>query len=111
MKLKLREGRGFCSNAVARKPETRTHSFPFWPVSAASCFLSSQAPVTTSNHEEERCFKWNYIQCAFLVLTLWIQVVKKPSKQNMRETFPGGPVAKTLRFQCRRPRFDSWSGN
>ena len=25
--------------------------------------------------------------------------------------FPGGPVAKTLGFQCRRPRFDPWSGN
>ena len=25
--------------------------------------------------------------------------------------FPGGPVAKTPHFQCRAPRFDSWSGN
>ncbi|XP_069400730.1 required for drug-induced death protein 1 isoform X1 [Ovis canadensis] len=32
-----------------------------------------KAPVTTSNHEEERCFKWNYIQRALLLLTLWIQ--------------------------------------
>ena len=112
MKLKLREGKEFCSDAVARKPETRTRSFPFWPVSVASRFLSSQAPVTTSNHEEERCFKWNYIQRALLLLTLWIQVVKKPSKKKiMRETFPGGPVAKTLSFQCRRLRFDFWSGN
>ena len=85
MKLKLREGKEFCSDAVARKPETRTRSFPFWPVSVASRFLSSQAPVTTSNHEEERCFKWNYIQRALLLLTLWIQVVKKPSKKNNYE--------------------------
>ena len=25
--------------------------------------------------------------------------------------FPGGPVAKTLRFQCRGPEFNAWSGN
>ena len=25
--------------------------------------------------------------------------------------FPGGPVAKTLLFQCRGPRFDPCSGN
>ena len=25
--------------------------------------------------------------------------------------FPGGPVAKTTHSQCRRPRFDPWSGN
>ena len=25
--------------------------------------------------------------------------------------FPGGPVAKTPRFQCRVPRFNPWSGN
>ena len=24
---------------------------------------------------------------------------------------PGGPVVKTLRSQCRGPRFDPWSGN
>ena len=27
------------------------------------------------------------------------------------EVFPGGPVAKTLYFQFRGPRFDPWSGN
>ena len=65
----------------------------------------------THTHTHTQINNWSYIQHAFLVLTVWIQVVKKPSKQNMRETFPGGPVAKTKRFQCRRPRFDSWSGN
>ena len=25
--------------------------------------------------------------------------------------FPGGPVIKTMRFQCRGHRFASWSGN
>ena len=25
--------------------------------------------------------------------------------------FPGGPVVKTLRPQCRVPEFNSWSGN
>ena len=25
--------------------------------------------------------------------------------------FPGGPVAKTVHFQCRGPGFDPWSGN
>ena len=26
-------------------------------------------------------------------------------------SFPGGPVVKTLRFQCRGHRFDPWLGN
>ena len=25
--------------------------------------------------------------------------------------FPGGPVSKTPRIQCREPGFDPWSGN
>ena len=29
---------------------------------------------------------------------------------NLRD-FPGGPVAKTPRSECRGPRFDPWSGN
>ena len=32
-------------------------------------------------------------------------------KDTVYQDFPGGPVAKTLSFQCRGPRFDSWSGN
>ena len=31
-------------------------------------------------------------------------------KANHRD-FPGGPVAKTPRSQCRGPGFDPWSGN
>ena len=27
------------------------------------------------------------------------------------EEFPGGPVVRTLRFHCRGPGFDPWSGN
>ena len=33
-----------------------------------------------------------------------------PSKPLIWD-FPGGPVAKTLRSQCRGPGFDPWSGN
>ena len=29
----------------------------------------------------------------------------------MHRDFPGSPVAKTPGYQCRRPGFDSWSGN
>ena len=29
----------------------------------------------------------------------------------MAGDFPGGPVAKTPRSQCRGPGFDAWSGN
>ena len=32
-------------------------------------------------------------------------------KLTFRLDFPGGPVAKTLRSQCRGLRFDPWSGN
>ena len=28
-----------------------------------------------------------------------------------KKYFPGGPVAKKVFSQCRRPRFDPWSGN
>ena len=35
--------------------------------------------------------------------------------ERLKETeswdFPGGPVGKTPRSQCRGPRFDPWSGN
>ena len=30
---------------------------------------------------------------------------------KLSRDFPGGPVAKTLGFHCRGPRFDPWSGN
>lgn len=60
-KRKLREGREFRSDAMAERPETRAHSFPF-SARFSSHSLSSQDPVTTSDQEEEQCFKWNYIQ-------------------------------------------------
>ena len=31
--------------------------------------------------------------------------------ENNDLDFPGGPVVKTLCFQCRGPRFDSWLEN
>ena len=31
-------------------------------------------------------------------------------KGHLRD-FPGGPVANTLYFQCRKPRFNPWTGN
>ena len=33
------------------------------------------------------------------------------SKQPKIWDFPGGPVDKTPRSQCRGPRFDPWSGS
>ena len=33
------------------------------------------------------------------------------SKQSQSREFPGDPVVRTLHFQCRRLRFDPWSGN
>ena len=33
------------------------------------------------------------------------------SKMKYNQNFPGGPVAKTLHSQCRRPGFNRWSGN
>ena len=32
-------------------------------------------------------------------------------KKNVIWDFPGGPVAKTPHFQCKRPGFNPWSGN
>ena len=39
-----------------------------------------------------------------------IKLKKKKKKKKLRN-FPGGPMAKTLRFQCRGPGFNLWSGN
>ena len=33
------------------------------------------------------------------------------ARRLLVQDFPYGPVAKTLHSQCRRPRFDPWSGN
>ena len=35
----------------------------------------------------------------------------KDLKNGPHQDFPGGTVVKTLRSQCRGPRFDPWSGN
>ena len=42
-----------------------------------------------------------------------LQKVKYHSLTEHTRTrdFPGGPVAKTPRSQCRGPRFNPWSGN
>ena len=32
-------------------------------------------------------------------------------KKRIKRNFPSGPVAKILYSQCRRPGFNSWSGN
>ena len=32
-------------------------------------------------------------------------------ERTLLKGFPGGPVAKTLRSQCRGPGIDPWSGN
>ena len=34
-----------------------------------------------------------------------------PNKSERVWDFPGGPVVKTLRFQCRGPGFEPWLGN
>ena len=51
------------------------------------------------------------------VVRIWKQLGGDLSLQasTIRNTdsgnFPGGPVAKTLSYQCRWPGFDPWSGN
>ena len=41
-----------------------------------------------------------------------IKKYSENSTQNLtREDFTGGPVAKTLYFQCRGPRGQPWSGD
>ena len=44
-----------------------------------------------------------------LLSKIYKELLKLNSKK-MRD-FPGSPVVKTLRFQCRGPRFDPFSGN
>ena len=50
--------------------------------------------------------------------SVWFQILNSDSgcwnikKQRLQEgDFPGGPVVKTLGFQCKGRRFDPWSGN
>ena len=38
-------------------------------------------------------------------------IVMGEEKVGMWGDFPGGPVAKTLSSQCRRPELDPWTGN
>ena len=45
-----------------------------------------------------------------------LKITEKPLKIRGKEKpqardFPGGPVAKTARFQCRGPGFHLWSEN
>ena len=46
---------------------------------------------------------------AFPLLGIYPQktLIQKDTCRN----FPGGPVSKTLRSQCRGPRFNPWLGN
>ena len=49
----------------------------------------------------------SYLTClCFSFLTCKMGLIKVPSWD-----FPGGPVVKTPRSQCRGPGFDPWSGN
>ena len=36
---------------------------------------------------------------------------KKKKRKIKNRDFPGGPVVKTPRSQCRGPQIDPWSGN
>ena len=38
-------------------------------------------------------------------------VLCRVTEKKAPRDFPGGPVAKTPRSQCRGPAFDPWSGN
>ena len=46
-------------------------------------------------------------------MIVYIENPKESTKKLLEiinRDFPGGPVAKTLRSQCRGPRFNPWSG-
>ena len=47
----------------------------------------------------------------FYLTIHWRLESKKRNKRYKAWDFPGGPVTKTLSFQCRRPKFYPWSGN
>ena len=54
--------------------------------------------------------------CSFEQLPLLTPYQRLNWKKNTilrsgNRDFPGSPVAKTLRFQCKGPRFDPWLGN
>ena len=38
-------------------------------------------------------------------------ILRKKENLNLKNHFPGGPMAKTPHSQCRGPRFNPWSEN
>ena len=64
--------------------------------------------------EISSCFKMFNIKSMYLVLVGVRSFKIKTDSFVLRLLMwelPGGPVAKTLCSQCKRPGFDPWSGN
>ena len=78
------------------------------PRTAFSCMVSFMAPPVESTSWTRK----ESVLCKCGVMTWEAKTRQAESKQNSAlGDLPGGPVAKTLRYQCRGPRFHSWSGN
>ena len=78
------------------------------PRTALSCMVSFMAPPVEKHilYKERVCALqvWCY-DLGREDLSGWVR------QNSALGDLPSGPVAKTLRYQCRGPRFHSWSGN
>ena len=117
-------------NAPPRPPPK---IFPSTLVQTTRCFFllysyhlkepsvpTNRLPMKNHLAASELCL---LLQVVVLRAAAWKTTGRIRGRQNLRLhplstkservfwVFPGGPVAKTLRSQCKRARFDPWSGN
>ena len=82
-----------------------------WACSSPSLLISSPPPATQINEPDHHCSRSTQLDTVGFRRT---EVLGK-SRQLLTKIKPGtslgGPVVKTSCFQCRGPRFNSWSGN
>ena len=91
-------------------PELQPHS-PFFPFKQTKLNPAS-GPLHLLFHLPSTCCPLITTQLTLLppAISLWHQPVLLSKNCNTR-AFPGGPLFKTLHFQCKRHAFDPWSGN
>jgi len=78
-------------------------------------YSKGNTPTTLEFRLERQFAEWekgftNDVSDKGLISQIHKEFIQTSKKQTTRD-FPGGPVARTPRSQCRGPRLDPWSGN
>ena len=86
------------------------HLFTHFTNSEDICWVHS---LGCPHQQREGCDSVNTLETSTEMMS---SLVFSLEEENLRaaseeKDFPGGPVAKTPHFQCRRPGFTPWSGN